>query len=83
MGAMFMKPSGKVELLIITQMPPFRTSWLYLVPPFTLPLGYAASLVEERYELFLKVPNIFKEKCFYSLFPKNEMCLGGALNEEM
>ena len=30
------KPSGKVELLIITQMPPFRTSWLYLVSPFTL-----------------------------------------------
>ena len=29
------KPSGKVELLIITQMPPFRTSWLYLVSPFT------------------------------------------------
>jgi len=74
---MFMKPSGrssyagllpagrkKVELLIITQMPPFfdersgraehHTSWLYLVPPFTL----------QRYELFLKVPNFFKEKCF-------------------
>jgi hypothetical protein len=37
---MFMKPSGKVELLIISAktaaMPPFRTSWLYLVPPFTL-----------------------------------------------
>jgi len=75
MGAMFMKPSGrssyagllpagrkKVELLIITQMPPFRTSWLYLVPPFTLPLGYAASLVEERYELFLKVPNFLAKK---------------------
>ena len=30
------KPSGKVELLIITQMPPFRTSWLYLVSPFTM-----------------------------------------------
>jgi hypothetical protein len=31
-------PKGrkKVELLIITQMPPFRTSWLYLVSPFTL-----------------------------------------------
>ena len=29
-------PKGrkKVELLIITQMPPFRTSWLYLVSPF-------------------------------------------------
>jgi hypothetical protein len=31
-----MKPSGKVELLIITQMPPFRTSWLYQVSSFTL-----------------------------------------------
>ena len=30
------KPSGKVELLIITQILPFRTSLLYLVPPFTL-----------------------------------------------
>ena len=69
MVAMFMKPSGKVELLIITQMPPFRTSWLYLVPPFTL----------QRYELFLKVPNIFKEKCFYSLFPKNEMRFRGSM----
>jgi len=60
-----MKPSGrssyagllpaghkKVELLIITQMPPFRTSWLYLVPPFTL----------QRYELFLKVPNFLAKK---------------------
>ena len=56
MGAMFMKPSGKVELLIITQMPPFRTSWLYLVPPFTL----------QRYELFLKVPNILAKKSIIS-----------------
>jgi hypothetical protein len=51
-----MKPSGKVELLIISAktaaMPPFRTSWLYLVPPFTL----------QRYELFLKLP---------SFLPKN------------
>jgi hypothetical protein len=36
-----------------------RTSWLYLVPPFTLPLGYAASLVEERYEDYFKLPNFF------------------------
>jgi len=41
------KPSGKVELLIITQMPPFRTSWLYLVSPFTL----------QRYDKFPKLPN--------------------------
>ena len=25
-----MKPSGKVELLIRTHLPPFHTSWLYL-----------------------------------------------------
>ncbi|SHK88761.1 hypothetical protein [Xylanibacter ruminicola] len=65
-----MKPSGKVELLIITQMPPFRTSWLYLVPPFTLPLGFAASLVEERYEHFLNLPNLLAKKyqnCFIPL----------------
>ena len=35
------------HLCITATMPPFRTSWLYLVPPFTL----------QRYELFLKVPN--------------------------
>ena len=35
------------HLCIAAAMPPFRTSWLYLVPPFTL----------QRYELFLKVPN--------------------------
>lgn len=27
-----MEPSGKVELLIRTHLPPFRTSWLYLTP---------------------------------------------------
>jgi len=60
MVVIFLKPSGRAE---------HRTSWLYLVPPFTLPLGYAASLVEERYELFLKVPNFLKKNAFihYSL----------------
>jgi hypothetical protein len=61
MAAMFVKPSGrssyagllpagrkKVELLIITQMPPFLTSWLYLVL-FTL----------QRYEDYFKLPNFF------------------------
>jgi len=51
------KPSGKVELLIITQMSPFfdkrsskaerRTSWLYLASPFTL----------QRLEVFVYIPN--------------------------
>ena len=45
---------GKVELLIITQMPPFRTSWLYLVSPFTL----------QRYNKFPKLPNFLAKFCF-------------------
>ena len=56
---MFMKPSGKVELLIITQMPPFRTSWLYLVPPFT----------PQRYELLLKLPSFFAKNYHFSNHP--------------
>ena len=29
-----MKPSGKVELLIRTHLPPFHTSWLYLASSY-------------------------------------------------
>jgi hypothetical protein len=51
-----MKPSGKVELLIISAktaaMPPFHTSWLYLVPPFTLQI----------YDFYWKLPNYLPKK---------------------
>ena len=60
------KPSGKVELLIITQMSPFfdkrsgkaerRTSWLYLASPFTL----------QRLEVFVYIPNYWAEIFIYS-----------------
>ena len=48
------KPSGKVELLIISTeipvaMPPFRTSWLYLASPFTL----------QRYEILLRFASFY------------------------
>jgi hypothetical protein len=48
------KRQGRIahHLCITAAMPPFRTSWLYLVPPFTL----------QRYELFLKVPNFLAKK---------------------
>jgi len=58
------KRQGRIahHLCITAAMPPFfdersgraehRTSWLYLVPPFTL----------QRYELFLKVPNYLAKK---------------------
>jgi hypothetical protein len=38
-------------------MPPFRTSWLYLVSPFTL----------QRYEVFLNIPNYSGKIYYFSL----------------
>ena len=55
---LYMKPSGKVELLIITQMPPFRTSWLYLASPFLC----AKIRISERKTKFIL---IFPNECIF------------------
>ena len=54
------KRQGRIahHLCIAAAMPPFRTSWLYLVPPFTL----------QRYEIFPFIPNFLR---FFARKPPN------------
>jgi len=62
------KPSGKIELLIRTHLPPFRTTWFYLVPLHTVKEHIIFRSTKLFHFFFLSLPLFSRFHSNHTLF---------------